>query len=862
MGEVYFARDTRLERTVAVKVLRAHFAENTELRVRFEREARAVSSLNHPNICSLYDVGHHEGSDFLVMEFLEGETLAARLQRGPMPIDEVLRVAMQVADALEQAHKQGVIHRDLKPGNIMLTKSGAKLMDFGLAKSVSAAGAGSGSGLSAAVTVSSPASPLTMAGTIVGTFQYMSPEQVEGREVDARSDIFAFGAMLFEMLTGKRAFEGKSQAGVAAAVLALEPPPVSSLQPMTPPALERLVKTCLAKDAEERFQTIHDVKLQLQWIAEGGSQAGVAAPMASRRKKREYLAWASAGVLAVLMLGLGWYLHVPGPQPVIRSAIMLPEGHRLPTTNSSLALSPDGTAVVFVTTGGVKGTQLWLRKLNSTTAQPLAGTEGADMPFWSPDGRYIAFFADKKLKKIPAEGGAAVTLCDADDPRGGSWGSKDIIVFAPGPFTPLYKVSATGGNAVAVTKLDKGDSTHRVPRFLPDGRHVLFYSGGLERAPTNGIYSLDLDTGKVILVKHEESEGIYVNPGYLVFVEDGNLMAQPFDANSQKVRGEAVPIVESVQFNPYRWSGAYSFSDNGLMVYAPSTNSGSTQLAWFDMEGHKLSTVGDPGNLGGVVLSPDEKAAAVSVQTQRETSIWIYDLLRGVGTRFTFEKGSSFDPVWSPDGKKIVYRSDEKSIGNELYIKPVTGISTAALLLSGGGPKLPQSWSPDGKYLLYAFQDAKTSSWDLWVLPMQGEKKPFPFLASAANERAGWFSPDGKWLAYTSDESGKDQLYVTPFPSASAKWQVSSNGFACCTTWAEQGQTLLYSTGEQLYRTDLKLSDNGVTFGGTRSLVPMPDGEGGDLSKDGKRMLVASYIHSQEQPTLTLVTNWQADLKK
>src|SRR6516162_463900 len=530
MGEVYRARDTRLERTVAVKILPEHLSHSAEAKQRFEREARAVSSLNHPNICTLYDVGHQDGVDYLVMEFLEGQTLAERLAKGPLPLEQMLKYGIEICQGLEKAHCTGVLHRDLKPGNIMLTKAGTKLMDFGLAK---AATAGSPLSSSLGLTMSGPSAdqPLTARGMVVGTFQYMSPEQVEGKEADARSDIFALGALLYEMTTGKRAFTGKTQGSIVAAILAADPPPISTVQPISPPALERVVKACLEKDPEERLQTAHDVKLQLKWIAEGGSQAGVPAPLASQRKTRERILWAVSTFLAAACLALAviHFGQTKVAQRAIHTYILAPEKSTFAFVGDHtgpLTISPDGTRLVYAALDPDGKQMLWLRPLEAASSQQLAGTEDAAYPFWSPDSRFIGFFAEGKLKTIAAAGGPAQVLCDAPDGRGGTWNREGTIVFPSTFNSPMYRISAGGGTPVQVTDLDasQGENSHRWPQFLPDGRHFLFYVRSRQGIGA-GEYVGSLDSKDKKLLFRNLSNVVYAAPGYLLFVRENTLMA-------------------------------------------------------------------------------------------------------------------------------------------------------------------------------------------------------------------------------------------------------------------------------------------------------------------------------------------------
>jgi eukaryotic-like serine/threonine-protein kinase len=870
MGEVYRARDTRLERTVAIKVLPAHLSASPEQRQRLEREARAVSALNHAHICTLYDVGQHNGTDYLVMEYLEGETLAQRLQKGPLPTDELLQRAIEIADALEKAHRRGIVHRDLKPGNIMLTKSGAKLLDFGLAKPQSS---GVNSDLAATLT---SGKPLTAEGAIVGTFQYMSPEQLEGREADKRSDIFSFGAVLYEMATGKRAFEGKSQASLIAAILSAIPPPITTLQPMSPPAFDRVVKTCLAKDPDERWQTAHDLKLQLQWIAEGGSQAGVPAPVATKRKYREVLLAAAAAlaVATAVVLGFAYFERAPAPQQVIRAYVKMAPDSDLTSYNGGtggFAISPDGKRVAYVASTKEGKALLWVRSLDSLQAQPLDGTDGAVLPFWSPDSRFIGFFADGKMKKIEATGGPSFTLADAPGGRGGAWGPDGTIIFSPFFSTPLYKVSDTGGAAIPVTTLDraKNGSSHRWPWFLPDGRHFLYLAGNPftpSTSPTNSIFVGSLDSPQSKFLLRSASNAIYAS-GYLLFLQQNTLMAQPFNTKSLALTGDAVPVADQVEFVATRVQGSFSASQNGTLTYLGTTDSGR-RLVWYDRNGKQTADVPGAGGYDDPHISPDGKRLAFVLNSDA-TDIWLYDITRGLTTRFTFGSGHE-SPIWSPDGRYIAYtviRDGKFGISQ----RAADGSGDEKILVPLSAEQLyPADWSPDDKFLL--FVDAPSVGSMIRVLPLQGDSKQTtlnlgqqPNLSSL--QPAAHFSPDGKWLAYVSSESGTQEVYVTPFPGPGGKWQVSSSG-GRSPQWRRDGKELFYiSSDNKIMAAQVKANGSSFEVGAitplfqTRPYFGLFTANLFDVSADGQRFVVA-YDAGQSGRPITLIANWPAALKK
>jgi serine/threonine protein kinase/Tol biopolymer transport system component len=867
MGEVYRARDTRLDRTVAIKVLPQHLADTPEARQRFEREARAVSALNHPHICTLHDVGSQDGIEYLVMEYVEGETLAARLEKGPLPFEQVLKIGMEVADALDKAHRQGIIHRDLKPGNIMLTKSGAKLLDFGLAKA--ALPLASVATLTAAVTRTTP---VTQQGTIVGTFQYMSPEQVEGKEVDGRSDIFSFGAVLYEMLTGQRAFPGKSQLSVASAILEKEPAPICSSKPMTPPALDHATRRCLAKDPDERWQTTRDLALELKWIAESGSQSAVLAPATERSKRRERLAWivAAACALAAVTLAVLHWSHTPEKFRVVRSYVKatLSSGFLFSGQVSGFALSPDGLRLAYVALNADGKAVLWVRPLDSLQAQALAGTDDASYPFWSPDSRNVGFFAGGKLKKIEASGGPPLTLCDAPLPRGGSWSQADVILFAPNLNAPLFLVSASGGTATPVTSPDpaKGEVTHRWPQFLPDGRHFLYLAGspyGLKETPMNSVVIGSLDSKEKKLLMHTHSGAMY-GSGHILFLRQNTLMAQPFDAKRLEFTGEAFPVADPVREEETTIRSYFSVSQNGLLAYLEGAGEGDRELVWVDRGGKKIGGVPGKDVYLGPRISPDGKKVAY-VRGASGFDIWSYDFARGVKTSLTFGSGSgqsNLFPIWSPDGQRIAYTSVR---GGKFgfYQKAADGSGSEEVLLeSTDYVKYLSDWSPDGKFL--AYQDNHQGVASTFVLSLSGERNPRPFLQSPFTMVRSSFSPDGRWLAYCSNESGDLKVYVVPFPGPGGKWQVSSGG-GDYPRWRGDGKELFYlSLDNKMMAAEVKASGSSFAIGAVRQLfeIRVYRSQVGayDVTADGQRFILA-YEPGQPNESITLVENWDAESK-
>ncbi len=871
MGEVYRARDTRLDRDVAVKVLPEQLSSNPDFKQRFEREAKAISSLNHPNICALYDVGSQDGVEYLVMELMNGETLAERLKKGPLSAEQVRRYGMEIAEALDRAHRQGIVHRDLKPGNIMMTPAGAKLMDFGLAKP-----GGVRNGVSGLTAVPTQTTPLTAEGTLVGTFQYMSPEQLEGKEADARSDIFSLGAVLYEMVTGRRAFEGKSQISVMAAILEKEPTPMSEIQPMSPPALERLVQTCLKKDPEERLQSARDVKLHLEWIGEAGSKAGVPAPVVSRRKTRQRLAWTLAAVGFVLAaISAAAYFRLSSVHArTVRSYILPPDktAFAFDASTGGPVLSPDGMRVVFAVIDGTGKKMLWIRPLDSLTAQPLEGTEDASFPFWSPDSRFVGFFTPGKLKKIDTIGGPPQTLCAASSGRGGTWGPKGVILFTPDVFGGIQKVPSAGGAPTDLLGLDKErqQTSLRWPVFLPDGHHFLYWGGNptASSQDTNGLFVGSLGDKAQRFLCQADSDALYAPPGYLLYLRDRSLMAQPFDAGNQKLAGEAFPVAEEVANRMSFRLGCFSSSHDGSLVYQTGENV-RVQPVWLNASGGEAGAAGELGDIIAIRFSPDGLRLAEEIQEPRTKAIdlWLLDLARNVKTRFTFDAAPHFFPVWSPDGSTITYSSSVKG-HFDLYTKSASGAGEATLLLSSDADKYVSDWSRDGRYLTFTQVDSKLKTLgDIFILPLFGDRKPFPFLQTTFNEGNAVFSPDGHWLAYQSNESGKGEVYIMPFPQPGGKWQVSQGG-GVNPRWRPDGSAVFYRTpDDKLMEAVVTAKGAALEVGTPKQVAKVSFAELGGVGwvydvapKDGRFVFLRP--EQAVSTPVTLVTHWAEGIKR
>jgi Tol biopolymer transport system component len=879
MGEVYKARDTRLDRTVAIKILPS---ADPELKVRFEREAKAIAAFQHPNICTLHDVGHQDGIDYLVLEYLEGETLAQRMQRGPLQLGTALKIASEIADALDKAHRAGVVHRDLKPPNVMLSKSGVKVLDFGLAKLRPKSAAVSG--FSMAVTAATP--PITEGGTILGTLQYMSPEQIEGAEADARSDIFALGVVLYEMLTGIPAFTGNTPASVIGSILKDQPPPVSSLQPVTPRAVDEIVRRCLAKDPDDRWQSAADLKGVFGLIAESP-------PAVGRTGSR--VRWRSIAVVAALLAAAAllamWRVRSPGTVEMISFAVYPPEktGFTGALNNTTVpvphfAVSPDGRTLAF--TAGAVGAKplLWVRSMDKVAAQPLGGTDGAQYPFWSPDGHWLAFYSDGYLKRVAASGGPVQVVAQtAADFRGGSWGADDAILFATGR-DAIRRVPSGGGTptAFAIPDTARQDWSYRYPQFLPDGQHVLYT---VLSSAEGGVYASSVDGKTKNHLLRLWTGAVYAPPGYLLFVEGDTLLGQVFDAQRLALSGQPFLVAEHVGLST-AFEAAVSVSRAGVLAYA-GTLSQVGRLTWFDRTGNPLGSVGAENDYADFRLSPNERSLTASRFDSKTGTmdIWITDLERTSTSRLTVAGrigGGSDDTIraflnassiWSPGGTRLIFRSNRNGTV-EFYDKSAAGggnegpIFLADAQVAAGIESqqlIPTDWSPDGTQMLFSV-GTQASGFDLWLLPLTGDRKPMKLLASPSDEMHGTFSPDGHLVAYTSNESGRFQVYAQTLPLSDRKWQVSTDG-GYEPRWRADGHEIYYlSDDRKLMAVSV---GTGPSFATPKALfqTQVPAGVTAPRthyvpSRDGRRFLVNSQIGDMSTTPITMVLNWTVALKK
>ena len=879
MGQVYAARDTRLDRAVAVKVLQEDAADRPDRRRRFDSEARAISSLHHAHICTLFDVGEQDGIAFLVMEYLEGETLDDRLTRGPLSAKDVLAYAVQIADALDHAHRQGFVHRDLKPSNVMLTASGAKLLDFGLVRRAVVEPVASTTS-----TLSFDQRTLTAEGTLLGTFQYMSPEQLEGMEADERTDIFALGALMFEMATGRKAFEGSNQASLIASILTYQPPAVSSARRDgdLPPGLDHVIERCLAKSPVDRWQTARDVKLELEWIADGRSQA-MRLPPRSRRPTREPIAWAVAGlaIVAATITATRQSVRESPVAAVTRFIVEPPSGTLIDAAENTtrVALSPDGRQLAFVaTTNGRR--QLWIRSLESLAAQPLTGTDGAVSPFWSPDSRFVGFYASGtgEIKKIDVSGGLARTICAARMEGVPTWGRDGTILFTQF-LDGIYRVSGEGGTPTRVTTVDKArrELNHYWPSFLPDGRRFVYMvtaldTNGLRATPS--VYVASLDSPDVTLLAQTHSKMVYAPPGRLLFVEQGVLLAQRFDTATLKLSGEPVKIAEGLGYYRTIGNAAFSISESGVLAYQGAAD--DSQLVWYDRRGNMTETGWPRQNYGTVRISPDAQKVAVDILDPRigASDIWIYDLSQGAPVRFTLDLDDESEPVWSPDGRRIMFRMNRGgpaslqlgSAAPNLYAKSLGVATEEELLVANPGPLNPEDWSLDNQWIAYVNNARQT---DLWMRPLAGDPTPQSLVATRFNEWGSRFSPNSTRMAFVSDESDRSEVYVTTVRGLGEKTRVSVSG-GTSPRWRRDGAELFYvsTDNRSIMAVPIQWSPD-FKAGVPARLFMMSEDVAGrinlrgavyDVMPNGDRFLVRVPVGEPESSRIIVVQNWTAGL--
>ncbi len=862
MGEVYRARDMRLDRDVAIKVLPAHLTTSLEFKQRFEREAKSISQLTHPHICTLHDVGHQDGTEFLVMELLEGETVAQRLAKGPIALDQVFRYGIEIASALDAAHRKGVIHRDLKPGNVMLTKTGAKLLDFGLAKAATVLDSDP-----SAITVTHA---LTTKGTIVGTFQYMSPEQLEGKEADSRTDIFAFGAVLYEMATGKRAFEGASRASLIASIMTVQPQPIGELQPTTPPALDRLIRKCLAKDPDARWQSAADVADELRWIAEGDSTVGTV--VADRTPG--WHGFFPGVLIGTLLMIAGFLLKgmlLPGaPKPATHLSVTLPPGEVADAglENLLVTISPDGHSIAYCARGN-GGINLYLRRLDQRSAMKLPGTEGAYDPFFSPDGEWIGFFSGTKLRKISVRGGVSIPLTDALESRSGTWIDPDTIVLAPAFGTPLMRLAASGGTPQPITTLDaeKRERTHRWPEALPGGEWVLFTVGTIDSPggyDDATIEAVSIHTGERRVLVEGARMARYAPPAYLVFARNDVLFAAPMDASDPKPTATAIPVLDGVGGEETSGAAHFSISQNGSLAYMPGGSDAPDELVWVDRSGN-IEPVGAPlRHIDHVRISPDGTQVLLAIGPSRGSGdAWRYDLARATLTRLTFDQRSG-TPYWTPDQTQIVYRSEAG--GYQLQVQPVDASSPPRIIHKDPDPILISGITPDGSTVV--FQKYGSGMSDVLVVPLDGSQPARPLWEEPSAQYAGTVSPDGRWLAYVSTESGVDEIYVRPWSLQGGKWHVSAEG-GIVPAWSPDGKEIFFVRGDTMWAVAIDAREGQVTAGAPKKLFDFPPGRRSerdlrsfDIAPDGKRfMVMRSATPGAGRREINVVLNWSEELK-
>jgi len=860
MGEVWRARDTRLDRQVAIKVLPAALADSEQFRARFEREAKTISQLNHPNICTLHDVGHEDGTSYLVMELLEGESLADRLVRGPLPLAEVLRYGAQIAAALDRAHRAGIVHRDLKPGNVVITKSGAKLLDFGLARSLT-------SPLAVSVDGATEHKPLTQEGTILGTFQYMAPEQLEGQEADARTDIFSFGALLFEMATGRRAFQGKTRTSLIAAIVSSQPEPISSIAPVSPPLLDHVVRKCLEKDPDGRWQSAHDVMSELQWIGEAGSQAGAIFAIPHKRRLRSsWLIAFALGVLGATAAIVAWRSRHTTRQPLTR--LMMPvsgEGLLASYGSNNIAISPSGKVIAFVSErAGVP--QIFMRKLDVLDPVAVPGTEGASSIFFSSDSQWIGFLSGAHLQKVAVDGGSPQVICDAGEVRGASW-QGDTIVFAMGT-SGVWSVGAEGGKArlVAAPRAADGDDYLLAPELLPDGDTILCSAF---RAGRPELIAVSLRTGRRTVVTDDTGSTRYLKQQRcLLFARGSSLMAAQFDPKRSVLTGPVVSVVDGILTIPPYGRSQFAVSDDGTLVYAPGgVAEVKNTIVWVDRSGRVTPTAFPPRWYEEPRIAPSGDRLAMTIRDLTNGDIWIGDLRQGTLARLTFDPAEEETVAWSPDGKHVAFAASRLHSPRTIRWRFADGTGPEEQLLmtqvESGHPHMG-GFSADGGMIAYT-DFGPVFQGDLWVSSLAAHAA-HPFLTTAANERGPRFSPDARYLAYMSNESGRDEIYVQSFPGPGGKWQISNDG-GSEVVWASNGKEIFYRNGDKMMAVDV-VTGNSFSAGPPQVLfsgrfAPMRRGEAGyDVNREGTKFLMVQRDQSGGSQQLVVVQNWFDDLQR
>jgi Tol biopolymer transport system component len=867
MGEVFRAHDTKLGRDVALKILPESFVHDTERLARFDREAKVLASLNHPNIAAIYGLEDAESKKFLVLELVDGEDLAKRLDRGALPVEEALETGRQITEALETAHEQGIVHRDLKPGNVIATAGGVvKVLDFGLAKAFDIEASDS-QDISQSPTMLGSGD--TAPGVILGTAAYMSPEQARGKPIDKRADIFAFGSVLMEMLTGKQCFTGETVSDTLAAVLRAEPA-WDGLPKDTPNAIRTLLRRCLEKDPRIRLRDIGEVRIVIERVLAGKDESVVAgtAQAQTASTARSKISWLSVVPYVLLILAVTLaFVRGRGDQPeILRASILPPEDTPFDLRGyhpGPAVISPDGQKIVFAARGK-DGTLLYVRFLDESEPHAVPGTEGAGYPFWSSDSRSIGFFADAKLKRVEVSGAPPVTLCDAAGGKGGTWSPDDVIVFAPSFNTGIHKITATGGDPVEITEvhLDKGENSHRFPEFLPDGKHFIYLArsaGAGQRGQVGTairVASVDGDVDNVLMPSI--SNAIYACE-HVLFLREDVLMARPFDADKIEFTGDAFPVAHQVRYIPGAARGIFSASADGKLLYQAGASMPGNQLVWVDLEGNEISRMGDPAEHDMLSLSNDGTRVAVEVYDEigGTADVWIYEIDRGIRTRFTFDPASDNRPVWSPDGNEIIFTSS-RGAHSDLYRKSIGGSGTEELILQSDYDKWPTDWSSDGHYILYD-KTSETQSIDIWAMPLEDGDEPFAVLATKHTEFDARFSPDGRWVSYTSNESGKPEVYVRPFPGPGRRWQVSSDGGAAARWRPDDAKLFFQSMDGSVHVAEVDAHGDTFRVGRVEKLFETTLTPDYQVSKDGTQLLLIEETDVHHLTPLTLVLNWVDD---